>query len=137
MWLLPHIIMTYIKKNIITNYKNYTACLETLGQAINPLRYMWKNLFPRAIYHPRSKYSLKGLQLVETLILNLHAKNKIYSSLLFWDIVKILQTCYFKYCEKAWPCPSVMIVSACRKLCWNQFVGKIDVYLHAKNQLHL
>ena len=67
----------------------------------------------------------------------LHAKNKIYSSLLFWDIVKILQTCYFKYCEKAWPCPSVMIVSACRKLCWNQFVGKIDVYLHAKNQLHL
>ena len=45
----------------LQNYKNYTARLETLGPAINRPRQFWKNLFARAIYRPRSKYSLKGL----------------------------------------------------------------------------
>ena len=41
----------------------------------------------------------------------------------------------------AWSWTSIMIVSPCRKLwfskCWNQLVGNFDVYLYAKNQLHL
>ena len=61
MSLLLHIIVTYIKENIITNYKNYTACPETLRQAVNHLCYLWKNLFAQAIYHLHAKYSLKGL----------------------------------------------------------------------------
>ena len=43
---LLHIIVTYIKENIIKNYKNYTAGLDTLGCAIN---------------HPCTTYLLKGL----------------------------------------------------------------------------
>ena len=46
----------------LQNYKNYTARLETLGRAINRLRHFWKNLFAQAIFGPRVKYSLKGLQ---------------------------------------------------------------------------
>ena len=63
MSLLLHIIMTYIKENITKHKynKNYTAHPETLGRAINRPRYLWKNLFARAIYHPCTKYSLKGL----------------------------------------------------------------------------
>ena len=45
----------------LQNYKNYTACLETLGRAINRPHHFWKNLFARVIYRPRTKYSLKGL----------------------------------------------------------------------------
>ena len=52
-----------------------------------------------------------------------------------------MQTCYSEHYENAWSCPSKMIVSPCRKLwclqCWNQLVGKFDVYLHSRNQLHL
>ena len=48
-------------------------------------------------------------------------------------MVQILQTCYFEYFENAWSCPSVMIISPCRKLwwpkCWNQLVRNFDVYL--------
>ena len=35
MLLLLHIIVAYIKENIITNCKNYAACPETLGRATN------------------------------------------------------------------------------------------------------
>ena len=56
------------------------------------------------------------------------------------DIVKILQTSHFEYFENAWSCPSIIIVSPCRRLlsphCWNQVVGNFYVYLHAKKQLH-
>ena len=49
-------------------------------------------------------------------------------------------TC-FQYFQNAWSCPSIMIVSPCRNLscskCLNQLVGNFDVYLYAKNQLHL
>ena len=45
----------------LQNYKNYTAGLETLGRAINRPRQFLKNLFARAIYRSRAKYSLKGL----------------------------------------------------------------------------
>ena len=59
----------------------------------------------------------------------------------FWDIVKILQAFHFEYFVNAWSCPSIMIVSPCRKIwCpkyWNQLVGSFGVYLHTKNQLHL
>ena len=52
-----------------------------------------------------------------------------------------MQTCYFEYFENAWSCPSIMIVSPCRKMwcpkCWNQRVGNFTVYLHAKDQFHL
>ena len=58
----------------------------------------------------------------------------------FLDIVKIFQTCYFEYFEKAWSWPPIMI-SPCRKLwctkCWNQLAGNFDVYLHVKYQLRL
>ena len=40
----------------------------------------------------------------------------IYRCLLFWDIVKILHIRYFGNFGHAWPCPSKMIVSSCRKL---------------------
>ena len=53
----------------------------------------------------------------------LHAKNEVHSELLFWDIVEILQNCYFEYFENARSCPSIVILSPCRKLCcqkcWN------------------
>ena len=32
--------------------------------------------------------------------------NELQSKLLFRDIVKTLQTCYFEYFENAWSCPS-------------------------------
>ena len=54
---------------------------------------------------------------------------------------EILETCYFEYFENTWSCPSIMIVSPCRKLwcpkCWSQLVVNFDVYLHVQNQLHL
>ena len=31
----------------------------------------------------------------------LHAKNELHPSLIFWDIVKMLQTCHFEYFENA------------------------------------
>ena len=40
------------------------------------------------------------------------------NSLLFWDIVKILKTCYFEYFENAWSWLSIAIASTCSKL-WN------------------
>ena len=46
------------------NYKSYTAHPETLRRVINRPRYFWKNLF---INRPRTKYSLKGVQLQSTL----------------------------------------------------------------------
>ena len=69
--------MTYIKDNKsdiqdpvqltlshqLQNYKNYTARLETLGQAINCLHNFWKNLFAQAINRPHAKYLLKHLKL--------------------------------------------------------------------------
>ena len=60
---LLHIIVTYIKENIITNYKNYIGHPETLGQAINCQCYLSKNLFAQATYCPHAKYSLKSLKL--------------------------------------------------------------------------
>ena len=45
----------------LQNYKNYTTHLETSGRAINCPCHFWENLFAWAIYHPRTKYSLKGL----------------------------------------------------------------------------
>ena len=69
--------------------------------------------------------------------LYLHAKKELHLELLFSDIVQILQTCYFGYFENAWSCPSLMIVSPCRKLwcskCLNQLVGNFGSYLKAKN----
>ena len=50
---------------------------------------------------------------------------------------EILQICYSEYFENAWPWPSIMIVSPCKKIrfpkCWNQLAGSFNVYLHAKN----
>ena len=47
----------------------------------------------------------------------------IYGCLLFWDIVKILQTCCFGNFGHVRTCPSKMIVSTCRKL-WCLSEGK-------------
>ena len=44
----------------LQNYKNYTACLETLGRAINRPCHFRKN-FAWAIHRPHTKYSFKGL----------------------------------------------------------------------------
>ena len=84
----------------------------------------------------------------------LHANNELHAWHLFWDIFKILQTCYFEYFENAWSCPSIMEVSRCRKLwwpkCWNQLghvwlyipktillpCRKLPFYLHAKNRFY-
>ena len=54
-------------------------------------------------------------------------KNELHPLLLFWDIVKKLQTCYFEYFGSSWLYPSTMTLSPCRKLWspkfWNQLVG--------------
>ena len=47
--------------------------------------------------------------------------------------MKVLQTCYFQHFENAWSCPSILIVSSCRK---NQLVRNFNVYVHVKNQLY-
>ena len=54
------------------------------------------------------------------------ACKKLTSSLLFSDILKTLQTCYFGNDGNAWTSPSKSFY---------QFVGSYT-YLHAKNQLH-
>ena len=46
----------------------------------------------------------------------LHAKNQLHISLLFWDIVKTWQTCYFANFGNAWLSPSKIIPSIYRKL---------------------
>ena len=51
-----------LKKIQLQNYKNYTACPETLGWAINRPCHLWKILFAQAIYRRRTTYLLKGLQ---------------------------------------------------------------------------
>ena len=66
-------------------------------------------------------------QLVGNFDVYLHGKNQLHLKLLFWGIVKTLQTCYFENCGNAWPSPS--------KLHY-QFVASFHAYLHAKNQLH-
>ena len=43
----------------------------------------------------------------------LQAKNELCPYLLFWHIVKILETCNFEYFYNAWSCPSIMPVSPC------------------------
>ena len=43
----------------------------------------------------------------------LHAENELHP-LTFWDIVKILQTCYFEYFRNAWSSSSIMIVLPCQ-----------------------
>ena len=53
-------ISSWLKKILLQNYKNYIACLETLGQAINRPHYFWKNLYAQVIYCPRTKYYLKS-----------------------------------------------------------------------------
>ena len=54
-------------------------------------------------------------------------KNELHPLLLFWDIVKKLQTSYFEYFGSSWLYPSTMTLSPCRKLWspkfWNQLVG--------------
>ena len=75
----------------LQNYKNYTACLETLGRAINRPPYFWKNLSARAIYHPSAKYSLKGLNyaILHHIIIILAKGCKIYL-VVFFSFLKIL-----------------------------------------------
>ena len=46
----------------------------------------------------------------------LHVKNQLHISLLFWDITKTLQSCYFENFGNDWPSPSKIILSICRKL---------------------
>ena len=41
----------------------------------------------------------------------IYKNNDVHSYFLFWDIVKILQTCYFEKFETAWSCPVIMIIS--------------------------
>ena len=54
---------------------------------------------------------------------------------------KDLRTCYFECFENASSSSSIMIIPLCTKLwsrkCWNQLLRHFDVYLNAKNQLHL
>ena len=65
-------------------------------------------------YHARQKWKY---QLEENFGVYLHASNQIHPSLLSWDIKEILQqTCYFDKFEDAWPKPTKMTVSVCRKL---------------------
>ena len=46
----------------------------------------------------------------------LHVKNQLHISLLFWDITKTLQSCYFENFGNDWPSPSKIILSICRTL---------------------
>ena len=57
-----------------------------------------------------------SINLQQTLKPEVFICNQKMDSLLFWHIAKILKTCYFECFENAWSCPSIMIVSPCRKL---------------------
>ena len=76
-------------------------------------------------------------QLVETFMFICMQKMNSIPNFVF----ETLQTCYFEYFESAWPCLYLLTVSPCARRwlwkCWNQFAGNFDVYLHAKNQLHI
>ena len=62
MSLLLHIIVTYIKENITTKLqKLYSPPRNPRAGNKMPALFVKKNLFARAIYRPRAKYSLKGL----------------------------------------------------------------------------
>ena len=56
----------------LQNYKNYTARLETLGQAINCPHHFWKNLFVWAIYCPYKRDNKFPIQNMPTR--NIHWK---------------------------------------------------------------
>ena len=61
MSLLLHIIVTYIKENIITKLQKL-YCLPRNPRAGSKLPVLFvKNLFAWAIYCPHAEYSLKGL----------------------------------------------------------------------------
>ena len=64
---------------------------------------------------------------------SLHKKST-WSSLLFWDIAKILQTCYFGYSGHTWPRPPDAMAWTCRKL-WCLSAGILpDMGLAAESQ---
>ena len=81
------------------------------------------------------------LKVLKSTCIHLYTKYQLHLELLFWDIVKILQTCYFEYFENDWSCQSIMIVSLYRKFwspkCWNQLAGNFDVYLYTKHHFPL
>ena len=59
------IIVTYIKENIITKLqKLYSLPRNSRAGSKSPVLFV-KSLFPWAIYRPRAKYSLKGLQYIK------------------------------------------------------------------------
>ena len=68
--------------------------------------YAWPN--PSKIFCQKS--ISEGLHIYQ------HTKLKIHNSVLLWDIVKTLRTCYFKYFRYAWSHPSKIIVSIYRKV---------------------
>ena len=82
----------------LQNYKNYTARLETLGQAINCPHHFWKNLFVWAIYCPYKRDNKFPIQNMPTR--NIHWKACNLSGLkgiilheivsLNWNILPIL-----------------------------------------------
>ena len=53
-------------------------------------------------------------------------KNQLQTSLISWDIAKILQTCYFGYFGHFWPCPPKIKVSTCRQICYLSASKKIN-----------
>ena len=52
----------------------------------------------------------KHIKTIKNLDLYQHAKNQLHHLLLFWDIAKILHSCYFEYFRHAWLHESDMIV---------------------------
>ena len=69
---LVHIILTYIKENVI-NYKSYKARLETLGWAINCPHYFWKNPFARAIIARTQNIHWKAWSVCPSVRLSVHS----------------------------------------------------------------
>ena len=64
MLLLLHIIVTYIKENIITKLqKLYSPPRNPRAGNKSPTLFV-KNLFAQMIYRPHAKYSLKGLEAI-------------------------------------------------------------------------
>ena len=69
-------------------------------------------------------------QLVGNFDVYLHAKDQLHVSLLVSDIVKALQTYYMEKIRNAWPSPSKIIVSICKKLSCLSTYKKSNLITH-------
>ena len=119
-----------IKKDITNLQKTlmFTIMQKSTSSLTSFLTY-WKDIGYLLFWVPYAYLAMPItyiINLLKTLIF-ICTKTQLHPSLLSWDIIKVLQTCYFGYFGYDWPCPLKLTRSPFRKIC----------YLSAcKNQLH-